>query len=63
VLVEAAGLKTHPHPDRRVSVKDFGKGQDITHGKDILPLPARCPLMRAELCVDEATRYGDLEIS
>ena len=42
--------------------QSFRKGQDIAHGKDILPFPARCPLMRAEHCVDEATTVGSLEI-
>jgi hypothetical protein len=37
MLTYAAGLKTHPRPVRGASVGEFGRGQDITHGKDIPP--------------------------
>ena len=52
-LPERAGILDYS-PGRKRFRRRFRKGQDITHGKDILPFPARCPLMRAELCVDEA---------
>lgn len=34
----------------------------MSHTEDILPFQARFPLMRTELCVDEATTHGSLNI-
>jgi hypothetical protein len=45
------------------SPAEISEGENPTHGKNILPFPARRPLMRAEHCVDEATTDGGLEIS
>ena len=36
------------------SPPEISEGENITHGKDTFPFPAQGPLMRAELCVDEA---------
>jgi len=43
------------------SPAEISEGENPTHGKNILPFPARRPLMRAEHCVDEASADGALE--